>query len=125
MSTPTMFEEINQENKNIVTFLTQIYDYTPPNIPEPIINRILSDAGMPNSNRIVNRTLNIAIQKFITDVIKDSTKCAKQRMKAEKSSKKSPMDIQVVDVKSALNIRGIHVHRPDFIVSLPKQESSQ
>ncbi|KAH0785925.1 transcription initiation factor TFIID subunit 10-like protein [Histomonas meleagridis] len=94
----------------------------PPPIPDAVISHILSEAGLSTSDIRVCRTLNVACQKFISDVLEDCASIAKQRKKSTTKDKLKNIDLQVSDLKAALEMRDIHVHRPEFIVSIPQTE---
>lgn len=117
--TPWM-EEAQRENTNIERFLRGMAEYPPP-IPDAVVMHILAQAGLSTSDPRVHRTLNVACQKFITDVIEDCALAAQRRVKGTKQGKKEKPDLQVSDLKVALETRGIHVHRPEFIVSIPSK----
>jgi transcription initiation factor TFIID subunit 10 len=121
MAAPTAWqEEAQKENANIEKFLKGMSEYPPP-IPDAVIMRILAEAGLATSDARVHRTLNVACQKFIDDVLQDCAANAKRRVKRNKSGgSKKGLDLQVSDLKVALENRSIHVHRPEFIVSIPK-----
>jgi transcription initiation factor TFIID subunit 10 len=114
-------EEAHKEAANIEKFLKGMSEYPPP-IPDAVMMRVLSEAGLATSDPRVHRTLNVACQKFIDDVLRDCLACAKKRVKknSKGGSSKKGIDLQVPDLKIALGNRGIHVHRPEFIVSIPK-----
>ena len=115
-------DSISNESANIAAFLREMGDYTPP-IPDSVIMHILAEAGMSTSDPRVHRTLNVACQKFINDVLEDCSRNAKRRQKDQKDQNKA--NLQVSDLKKALEKYGIHVHRPDFIVSIPKKENPE
>ena len=113
------------ETANIAQFLREMNDYSPP-IPDSVIMHILAEAGMSTSDPRVHRTLNVACQKFINDVLEECSNIAKQRQKKEEGNKKqNKISLQVSDLKQALERFGIHVHRPDFIVSIPKKDNPE
>ena len=114
-------EEVQQENANIEKFLKGMSEYPSP-IPDAVIMHVLAEAGLQTSDPRVHRTLNVAIQKFITEVLTDCATAAKQRNKAtsQSSSSKKTLDLQVSDLKAVLERRDIHVYRPEFIVSIPQ-----
>ena len=113
-------EEVQQENANIEKFLRGMSEYPSP-IPDTVIMHVLAEAGLQTSDPRVHRTLNVAIQKFITEVLTDCATAAKQRNKAaQSSSSKKSLDLQVSDLKWVLERRDIHVYRPEFIVSIPQ-----
>jgi transcription initiation factor TFIID subunit 10 len=117
MSAPSL-KEADKEYANIEKFLRSMNEYPPP-IPDTVVMHVLAEAGMSTSDRPVHRTLNVACQKFIADILEDSSAVAKQRI--QKKGKKG-LDLQVSDLKVALEMRGIHIHRPDFIVSIPRND---
>mgnify|MGYP002472352689 CR=1 FL=1 len=119
MATPWM-ESVHKENDDIEKFLRGMNEYSPP-IPDTVLTHILAEAGLQTSDPGVHRTLNVAIQKFMSDVLQDCASAAKQRIKASShQSSKKTLDLQVSDLKVGLERRGIHVYRPDFIVSIPQ-----
>lgn len=105
---------VNTENANIGEFLRGMEDYIPP-IPDSVIMHILADAGMSTSDARVHRTINVACQKFISDVL--------DYCMHKKGTEKATL--KVSDLKQALEHYGIRVDRPEFIVSFPPQENSQ
>ncbi|KAK8891000.1 Transcription initiation factor TFIID subunit 10 [Tritrichomonas musculus] len=119
--TTKWMEEVQQENANIEKFLRGMSEYPSP-IPDTVIMHVLAEAGLQTSDPRVHRTLNVAIQKFITEVLADCATAAKQRNKAsqQSSSSKKSLDLQVSDLKCVLERRDIHVYRPEFIVSIPQ-----
>jgi transcription initiation factor TFIID subunit 10 len=121
MSAPSLTEE-EKEHANIEKFLRNMNEYPPP-IPDAVVAHVLAEAGMNTSDRAVQRTLNVACQKFIAEVVEDCAAIAKQRV--QKTKGKKGLDLQVSDLKVALEMRGIHIHRPDFIVSIPKNDEEQ
>jgi transcription initiation factor TFIID subunit 10 len=122
MTAPAL-SEVEKEHANIEKFLRSMNEYTAP-IPDAVVMHVLAEAGLSTSDRGVHRTLNVACQKFITDVLVDCATIAKQRSRSQRG-KKSVLDLQVSDLKTALDMRGVHVHRPDFIVSIPKREHEE
>jgi hypothetical protein len=121
MAAPSM-SEAEKEHANIEKFLRSMNEYPPP-IPDTVVMHVLAEAGMATSDRAVQRTLNVACQKFIADVLEDCSCIAKKRVQKPKAKK--GMDLQVSDLKEALEMHGIHVHRPDFIVSIPRNEENE
>jgi transcription initiation factor TFIID subunit 10 len=118
-------KEAENEQANIDKFLRGMSEYPPP-IPDTVITHVLAEAGLSTSDPRVHRTLNVACQKFIADLLDDCAIVAKQRVKKTKSpSSKKNLDLQLSDLKAALEVRGIHCHRPEFIVSLPKTERDE
>ena len=110
-----------QEKANLEAFLTHFQNYPPP-IPDTVIRHILSENGMNTDDILVIHTMNVACQKFISDVLQHTTDIANARVKDEKSNnKKKKIDLQVCDLKKALETYDIHVNRPEFIVSIPKE----
>ena len=106
-----------EEANNIESFLRDIQDYPPP-IPDSVIMHILAEAGLNTTDPRVHRTMNVVCQKFMSEVLSDCSKIASSRVKSEKKKK---LELQVYDLKQALEPRGIHIHRPEFIVSIPPQ----
>lgn len=119
MATPFQ-QEIEKENQNIDIFLRGMAEYPPP-IPDAVIMHILAEAGLSTSDPRVHRTLNVACQKFISDVLDDCACVARQKKKG-KGGKQKGLDLEVSDLKVALEMRNIHIHRPEFIVSMPQAE---
>ena len=115
-------EEAQKENANIEKFIRGMAEYPPP-IPDTVIMHVLAEAGLSTTDPRVHRTLNVACQKFIVDLIQDCSIFAKQRVKATKQSGKKNLDLQVSDLKAALELKGMHVHRPEFIVSIPSKNA--
>ena len=120
MAQTQWMEAAQCENTNIEKFLKGMTEYPPP-IPDAVVMHVLAQAGLATSDPRVHRTLNVACQKFITDVIHDCAIAAGQRVKRTSKGKKEKPDLQVSDLKIALETRGIHVHRPEFIVSIPSK----
>ena len=115
-------EEAQKENENIEQFIRGMGEYPPP-IPDAVVMHVLAEAGLSTTDPRVHRTLNVACQKFIVDLIDDCAVFATQRMKANKQSGKKNLDLQLSDLKQALEVKGIHVHRPEFIVSIPSKNT--
>lgn len=120
MAQPWM-ADAGEDNANIEKFLKGMGDYKAP-IPDTVITHILAEAGLSTSDPRVHRTLNVACQKFIFDVITDCSTCAELRIKRTKGKAKKEKDLLVSDLKTALEAKGMHVHRPDFIVSIPRSD---
>jgi len=117
--------EGDSEQANIEKFLSGMTEYPPP-IPDTVICHVLAEAGLSTTDPRVHRTLNVACQKFIADILDDCAVAAKQRAKpAKSSSSKKKLDLQLSDLKAALELRGIRCHRPEFIVSIPKTENDE
>lgn len=116
-------EEAQRENANIEQFLKSMTEYLPP-IPDAVVMHVLAQAGLSTSDPRVHRTLNVACQKFIAEVVEDCAIAATQRRGRNKQNK-TKLDLQVSDLKAALETRGIHVHRPEFIVSIPSKHKDQ
>lgn len=100
----------------ISQFIQELGDYIPP-IPESVINQILAECGMQTDDVVVSHIMNVVCQKFMRDVMVKC--CANAKVRAKEDKKKKKLDIQVSDLKLALETRGIHVNRPEFIVSIP------
>ena len=113
-----------QETANLKEFLARFPDYPPP-IPNTVIRHILSESGINTDDILVINTMNVACQKFISDVLQQTTEIARTRTKEEKSSKKKKIDLQVCDLKKALESYDIHVNRPEFIVSITKESKEK
>ncbi|EAX89202.1 hypothetical protein TVAG_121360 [Trichomonas vaginalis G3] len=111
-----------QAAKEIEQFLQKLEDYPPP-IPDSVIKQILSECGMHTNDIRVSHIMNVVCQKFMSDVMTKCCECAKLRAKEDKKKKK--LDIQVSDLKAALETRGIHVNRPEFIVSIEPDEKEK
>ena len=109
-----------QERENLEAFINNIQDYPPP-IPDSVIKNIMSTYGMNTDDIRVIHTMNVACQKFISDVLTQTTAIAKARAKEDKSQKNKKIDLQICDLKNALLPYDIHVNRPEFIVSIPKE----
>lgn len=120
--------ELQEENSNIDKFLREMGEYPPP-IPDTVIMHILAEAGLSTGDPRVHRTLNVACQKFINDVLESCVAIARRRAKSDKDHKnlaaKKTVDIQVSDLKEALGNVGIQVHRPEFIVSIPNSSHEE
>ena len=117
-------EETQQDHENIEQFLYGMLEYPPP-IPDNVMMHVLAEAGLPTTDPAVHRTLNVACQKFISDVIQDCENAANQRVRATQKSNKKTLDLQVCDLKIGLENHGIHIHRPEFIVSIPKAANNE
>ena len=121
-----MNQRYQQELENIESFMQDLQDYTPP-IPEAVIKHLMAEGGCNTSDSRVALVMNIAAQKYITEVMQVAAKAAQERIYKETgdSSQKQKMDLQVSDLALALNqTRGqLHVNRPEYLVSLPTDET--
>ena len=116
-------EQIATEHAYIETFLKELQDYTPP-IPEPVIKHLLAEGGMSTTDSRVSLVMNIATQKFISEVIESAAKEARERIARESPeySQKKKMDLQVSDIKPYLQSRQMPIYRPEYLVSLPTEQ---
>ena len=122
---PKNMEERDQlEIENIQTFLSHIQDYPPP-IPDSVIRHILSETGLNTDDIRVIHTMNVACQKFIFDVLQLTSSIARSRVKEDKTTKKKKVDLQVSDLKRALETFDVQINRPEFIVSIPKESKEK
>lgn len=78
--------ELQEENSNIDKFLREMGEYPPP-IPDTVIMHILAEAGLSTGDPRVHRTLNVACQKFINDVLESCVAIARRRAKSDKDHK--------------------------------------
>lgn len=109
------------EIDNLIKFFSSIENYPSP-IPDEVIKRMMADSGIHVCDVPSVKMMNIYVQKFIYDVLDDSKKASSSRSSANKKRR----DLQVCDIKEALERRGIYVNRPDFIISpLNKEEGDQ
>jgi len=104
----------------VTFFLKEMQDYPAP-IPDSVVMHLLAEAGMNTTDPRVHRTVNIACQKFIWEVISDCANIKKREMKGNQK-KNQNTDLTLSELKTVLNARGIHIHRPDFIVSIPDND---
>lgn len=124
LKSPTAIEQ-EQENERIAMFLDMMGEYLPA-IPDPVMAKILSQSGLQTSDVRVLRTLNIACQKFFTEVLDSCVSYSNQRAQADlpKGSNKKTTEILVSDIKKALETKDIKIYRPEYFVSDPQEVES-
>ena len=120
-------DDFNSNNQaNVEKFLQAMGEYQPP-IPDAAVAHILAESGLSTSDTRVSRILNVACQKFISEVLQDCANAARQRVKSESNSdsKRQALDLQMSDLKASLKNKGICIDRPDFIVSIPQKNQEE
>jgi hypothetical protein len=96
-------EFIPNECENVIAFVQKLQEIYPA-IPDPVINTLLAEGGAAVTDQRVSRIFNIAAQKFITDILGELQSEGK-------------VNVQLWDLKPILAARGVHVHRPEFLIS--------
>lgn len=98
--------------EHVYKFGIDVREVTPA-IPDAVMDNIMAQGGMFTSDVAVVRTLTIACQKFISEVLFD--------IAVEKKS--HPATATVDDVKRALENHGFQSSRPDYLVGEMEKES--
>ena len=118
-------QQAQQELENIETFLQDLQDYTSP-IPEAVIKHLMAEGGCNTTDSRVAMVMNVATQKFITEIMQAAAQVAKDRINKETfdSSNKKKMDLQVSDLKQVFKRTRVQIpiNRPEYLVSLPTDE---
>lgn len=109
-----------QDSADIENFMIKLQDYPSP-IPDSVIKHICAESGLNTTDARVTSAISVVTQKFISEVLRNCSDFAKARAAQENPGKIRKLDLQFSDLKQALAKRGIHVNRPEFIVSLPQK----
>lgn len=103
--------EFDNQNDNLRELLALMNDYSPL-IPDAVTDYHLQTAGVSTQDVRVKRILGLAAQKFISDIASDAMAHTKTRL--NKKGKGGKLVLQMDDLQSALNTKGVPINKPDY-----------
>lgn len=103
-------ENFMKELDSINNFLNIINEIQLP-IPDKVINNICAQSGLSTSDPRLSRLLSLASQYIICQIISECRKSGN-------------LDLQISDIKKALEKMNINVYRPEYIVNPIDQEAT-
>lgn len=121
-STPSTEEEGEEqapviEDEKFLTLLQHLEQHAP-SIPDSVTEHYLNRAGMNTDDTRIVRLVSLAGQKFLSDILNDAWRLSKLKVSAQAArsnkNKEKRSALVVEDVASALQERGITLHRSPY-----------
>lgn len=99
---------------DVYKFMMDVKEVTP-TIPDAIMDNIMAQAGLYTTDVSLTRTLSIACQKFISEILND----------LQAGRKQDCHTASFEDIKQALEKRNIRSYRPEYLVGEMENEPEE